>query len=180
MNKNKEVVIMRLKGMVKKMKKDEIPECTISRFESIIQSSNDDKEAELKFVKLMDELLEEEQRLSIWERNGSCDGGGRSGKAFALENADKSLAEKIEVLKNANRIKLNEDGTFTAERACHCTSIRPEKFTISPTFYGCAAAAALYNYEIALGVKLKLTSYKASPRSTDSEKPCLFTFEIKA
>lgn len=169
---------MRLKGLVKNMKKNEIPECTISRFESIIQSSNDNEEAELKFVKLMDELLEEEQRLSIWERNGSCDGGGRSGKAFALENADKNLAEKIELLKSTNSIILNEDGTFTAERTCHCTKLRSEKFSISPTFYGCAAAAALYNYEKALGVKLKLKSYKASPRSTDSEKPCLFTFEI--
>lgn len=171
---------MRLKGLVKNMKRDEIPECTISRFENIIQSSTNNEEAELEFVKLMDELLEEEQHLSIWERNGSCDGGGKSGKAFALENADKSLAEKIELLKNTNRIKLNEDGTFTAERTCHCTSKRAEKFTISPTFYGCAAAADLYNFEKALGVKLKLKSYEASPRSTDSIKPCLFTFEIIA
>ena len=169
---------MRFKGMVKKMKKDDIPECTISQFENIIQSSNDNIEAELRFVKLMDELLEEEQRLSIWERNGSCDGGGRPGKAFALENAEKTLAEKIEILKKNNNIILNEDGTFTAERSCHCTKRRHEKFSISPTFYGCAAAASLYNYEIALGVKLKLKSYKASPRSTDNEKPCLFTFEI--
>lgn len=169
---------MKLKGMIKKMKKDQIPECTISRFESITESNTDDKEAELQFIKLMDELFEEEQRLSIWERNGGCDGGGKPGKEFALKNADKSLDEKIELLISTNNFVRNEDGTFTGERACHCTKLRPKKFTVSPTFYGCAAAASLYNFELALGVKLKLLSYEESPKSTDKFKPCLFTFKI--
>ena len=161
---------------MRKVWKDSVAEETINLFENTVQTAASEEEAELEFVRLMDKLLEEEQRMSFWERNGGCIGGqrNRNAKAFALENAEKSLAEKLKLL----NFEPNEDGTIKSEVACHCTTLRANKFVTEPSLYGCAAGAALYNYEIALGTKLKLKSYGAAPDATDKRRPCSFTFEI--
>ncbi len=168
---------------IRKVWKDSVAEETIKLFENVVQTAPSEEDAELEFVRLMDKLLEEEQRLSFWERNGGCIGGKRNkeAKEFALENAGKSLSEKIKLLNNTQYLKnvvQNEDGTISSQVACHCTTLRAHKFVTLPSLYGCAAGASVYNYEIALGTKLKLKSYGASPNSTDKRRPCSFTFEI--
>jgi len=169
---------------MRKVWKDSVADETIELFEKAVQTAGNEEEAELEFVKLMDELLNEEQRMSFWERNGGCIGGKRNkeAKAFALENDGKSLDEKIKLLNNThylNNVVSNEDGTFSSEVACHCTTLRAHKFIATPSLYGCAAGASVYNYEIALGTKLKLKSYGAAPNSTDDRRPCSFAFEIE-
>ena len=168
---------------MRKVWKNSVDEETINLFKTAIQTAKSEEEAELEFVRLMDKLLEKEQRLSFWERNGGCIGGKRNkeAKAFALENADKSLAEKIQLLNNTHylsNVVLNEDGIISSEIACHCTTLRAHKFVAEPSLYGCAAGASVYNYEIALGTKLKLKSYGEAPNSTESRRPCVFTFVV--
>ena len=168
---------------MRKVWKDSVPEETIKLFENTVQTAASEDEAELEFVRLMDKLLEEEQRLTFWERNGGCRGGKRNkeAKAFALENAEKSLDEKLRLLNNTqylNIIEQNADGIIRVEVACHCTTLRAQKFVTEPSLYGCAAGASVYNYEIALGTKLKLWSYGEAPNATENRRPCSFTFEI--
>ena len=168
---------------MKKAWKESVPEDTIRLFEDIVKTAISEEEAELGFVRLMDKILEDEQRLTFWEQNGGCIGGGRNreAKAFALENAGKSLDEKIKLLNNTqclSNVEQDKNGTIKAEVACHCTTLRAYKFLATPSLYGCAAGAALYNYQIALGTKLKLKSYGASVNFTEKRRPCSFTFEI--
>ena len=168
---------------MRKVRKDSVNEETISLFENVVQTAASEEEAEFEFVQLMDKLLEQEQRLAFWERNGGCIGGKRNkeAKAFTLENAEKSLDEKLKLLNNTqylNIIKQNEDGTISAEVACHCTTLRAHKFVTLPSLYGCAAGASVYNYEIALGTKLKLKSYGEASSATEHRRPCSFVFEI--
>lgn len=168
---------MRLKSMVKNMKKEKLPEAVLAQFEAFTTGAEYDG-MERDFIALMDELIPKEKHPAIWLRAGSCDGGGKRGKEFALNNADKSFEERIELMKDAGWVTENTDGTYSVERACHCTVI-PHKMTnfdFSPTFYGCAAAAELFNLEKALGRKLKLVSYEQSPNSTEERKPCLLRF----
>lgn len=168
---------------IRKVWKDSVAEETIKLFEDVVQTATTEEDAELEFVRLMDKLLDEEQRLSFWERNGGCIGGKRNkeAKEFALINEGKSLDEKIKLLNNTQYLKnvvINEDGTVSSEVACHCTTLRAHKFLATPSLYGCAAGASVYNYEIALGTKLKLKSYGASQNCTDKRRPCSFTFAI--
>jgi hypothetical protein len=87
---------MQLKGMIKTMQKDRIPEDKLYQFECIAQVDRG-AETELKFIEKMDELLTDEQCFSIWECNGGCKGTklDKARKAFAFDNADKSIAEKL-------------------------------------------------------------------------------------
>jgi len=169
---------MRHKEMLKaiRMKKHNFPQDVICQFESV--------KGERQLVEKMDELLTEEQRLLLHEIGGSCRGGetGRQSKLLTQELAGKPLSEKIELMnKNKHMYKtvLNEDGTITAYCGCHCLQRRhknPETAK-SPSAYGCAAGAALYNLKAALGVKAKIKSIDY-PQEGDDKKKMTFTFEI--
>ena len=137
-----------------------------------------------RIVEKMDELLTEKQRLLLHEYGGSCRGGetGRQAKILKNELAGKSLAEKIELMnKNGHMYKteLNADGTITAYCGCHCLQRRyknPESSN-APSFYGCAAGAALYNIKTALGVKAHIKSIDY-PQKDDGKKHMTFKIEI--
>lgn len=75
---------------------------------------------------------------------------------------------------------LNEDGTVTAGKGCHLCVMKKLKppYTTSGTVFGCSAGGALYNYEIALGVKLKFRSIDSHLLDSDTDKPYSFTFEM--
>ncbi|MEO3944682.1 hypothetical protein [Gorillibacterium sp. CAU 1737] len=174
---------MRLKSMLTTMQKDGIPEDIRAPFEQIAQRRGG--EAEMEFVDKMDELLTEEQRLSIWERNGGCRLGRRNQEALAFrtEHADKTIEEKVEQLKSTrfmSNITRNEDGTFTAGNGCHLCVLKHRKppYTASSTVFGCSAGGALHNYKIALGAKLKLKVIDSFLLDPDATEPYSFTFEI--
>jgi hypothetical protein len=187
---------MQLKGMIKTMKKDGIPEDVLDQFEGVTQADNG-AETELKFIEKMDELLSEEQCFRVWECNGGCKGTKQDGarKAFALEHADKPLAEKVKLYMQAfnpiDQLVLNRNNTLTVTFAhksngvhtgrytCHCPTIKSLKqpFAVSPTFCGCAAGGRLYMYQLAFGIKLKLKSIDSSVLGSNGEKHCSFTYE---
>ena len=188
---------MQLKGMIKTMQKDGITEDMLYQFECVAQVDNG-AETELKFIEIMDELLTDEQCFSIWECNGGCKGMkyDKARKAFALEHADKSLAEKLNLymvtFNPIDKLCLNNDktltvtfahknnGVHTGEYTCHCPTIKSLKqpFNVSPTFCGCAAGGRLYAYQLAFGIKLKLKSIDSSVLGSNGEKPCSFAYEI--
>lgn len=89
-----------MKTMLKnmRMRKNEIPDDLLPLFEDIVQTYKGD-ECEEKFLKAMEEQLSKEQRFRLYEQNGSCNGTGydKERKAFALEHADKPLAERLEL-----------------------------------------------------------------------------------
>ncbi len=146
----------------------------------------------------MDELLTDEQKFAIIEKEGCCKGGQRDKdcKAFAKEHANKSLAEKLALFKTVEYMMapvLNKDGTFTVtmsghqngvhkgKTTCSCGAIKKLKqpFTVSKTYCGCCAGQFLYHYQNMLGVVLRLKKINSSPLDTDGEMPCQFTFEVK-
>ena len=99
------------------MKKDNYPADIIHQFEHIVETCRHD-DSLLEFVDKINMLLTEEQRLSIWERNGGCRHGGRNREAisFQSEHADKTLADKLALLKKVRplgRFRRNGDGTIT-------------------------------------------------------------------
>jgi hypothetical protein len=97
-------------------------------FEGIIQKYEEldnnslGNECDAEFYKAMDEHLTKEQRFRLYEQNGGCMGTGQDErrKAFALEHADKPLAERFEIYKSAygSNAVLNGDGTITLAFAC--------------------------------------------------------------
>jgi hypothetical protein len=188
---------MQLKGMLKTMKQEGIPEDVIYPFECIAQEDNG-AETEIKFVEKMDEFLTDAQCFRVWECNGGCKGTKHDAarKAFALENADKPLAVKLmlymQTFNPLDKLCLNNDNTLTVTFAhknngvhtgaytCHCPTIKSLKqpFTVSPTFCGCAAGGRLYVYQLAFGIKLKLKSIDSSVLGSNGEKLCSFTYKI--
>lgn len=152
----------------------------------------------------MDELLTKEQSLAVMEEQGCCKGGDRDKacKEFGIAHKDKTLAEKIETMKE-ERLKnqglfyvfpptLNDDGTLTIQyggyqngvhtgkNTCSCGAIKKLKqpFSVSPTYCGCCAGHFMHHYQNALGVKLRLKEIISSPLNTNGEEPCGFRFEI--
>lgn len=151
----------------------------------------------IALINQMDELLTEEQRLLIMEKQGCCKGGQRDKdcKAFALEHADKTLEEKLALLSGVDYMMspvMNDDGSITVAfsgyqngvhsgtNTCSCGTIKKLKqpFSVSPTYCGCCAGHFLYHYQNALGVRLRLREIISSPLNTNNEMPCSFTFEI--
>ncbi|NEJ75056.1 hypothetical protein GR197_31855, partial [Rhizobium phaseoli] len=113
-----------MKTMLKimRMRKNEIPDDILPLFEHIVQTYKGD-ECDENFIKAMEEQLTKEQRFRLYEQNGSCSGTGydKERKAFALEHADKPLAERLELFTNTfgRTAVLNDDNTITVTFACN-------------------------------------------------------------
>lgn len=175
---------MRFKNIIKTMKQDKYPAAVVNQFEHIVEACSYD-ESIFEFVDKMNMLLTEEQRLSIWERNGGCRHGwrNREATAFRLEHADKTLTEKIDLLRDVrslSRFRRNGDGTITAESGCHLCVLKKLKppYTATSALFGCSAGGALYNYEIALGVKLKIKSIDVHLTEGNAENTYSVGFEV--
>lgn len=167
-------------------------------FEGIIQryeakgASNLGGECEKEFVKAMEERLTKEQRFRLYEQNGSCKGTGydKQRKAFAQEYAYLPLAERLEIFEQTfNRAKavLNDDNTFTVKFACTHGYYRQARLAHKGTFdlpesiesyFDRCAGGRLYEYQKALGIKLKIKSVDVSPLYENPHNPVVFVFEI--
>lgn len=180
---------MQMKTMLKtmRMRKNQIPEDVLLLFENIAQTY-DGEECEEKFTKAMEEQLTKEQRFRLYEQNGSCSGTGydKERKAFALEHADKTLAKRLELFtKTYGRTAvLNDDNTITVTFACSHGYYKhaPKgqfRFPASiETYFERCAGGRLYEYQKALGIKLKIKSVDVSPLRENIVNPVVFTFEI--
>jgi len=177
------------------MQKHQIPQETIEQIYRDAETGAEN--SYLTVIAKMDALLTREQCLALMERQGCCKCGKRDTdcRAFAKENADKPLAEKLALMAGIEHMmapRLNSDGTFTitmsghqngvhtGKTTCSCGAIKKIKqpFSISPTYCGCCAGHFLYHYQNALKVKLRLKAINSSPLNTNGKKPCSFTFEI--
>ena len=151
----------------------------------------------IALIDKMDELLTREQCMAVMEKQGCCKSGQRHRdcRAFARENADRPLAEKLELLSRVPymmRPYLNDDGDIvvryggyqngvhTGKNTCSCGSIKKltQPFSVSPTYCGCCAGHFMYHYQNALGVKLRLKEILSSPLNTNGDGPCSFVFEV--
>lgn len=178
-----------MKTMMNIMRKrrNEIPEDILILFEEIDQIYKGD-ECDGKFMKAMEEYLTKELRFRLYEQNGSCKGTGydKERKAFALEHADKSLAERLELFTNTygRTAVLNDDNTITVTFACKHGYYKhaPKGMFQFPasieTYFERCAGGRLYEYQKALGIKLKIKSVDVSPLNENIVNPVVFTFEI--
>lgn len=181
--------VLKMKSMMKSMRmsKNEIPVDIVPLFEEIVQTYKGD-ECEEKFMIAMEEHLSKEQRFRLCEQNGSCRGTGedKERKAFALEHADKPLGERLRLFTNKFRrtAVLNEDNTITVTFACnHGYYKHAPKGTFQfpksiETYFERCAGERLYEYQKALGIKLKIKSVDVSPLIENMINPVVFTFEI--
>jgi len=188
-----------MKTMLKTMQKktSKIPVDVLPVFEGIIQkytaldapSLGDDCGTE--FFQAMEEHLTKEQRFWMYEQNGGCQGIGqdKARKSFAQEHADIPLAERLKLFEKTfgrNRAILNDDNTITVEFACthgYYKRVREKKPFTPPaslqTYFEHCAGGRLYEYQKALGIKLKIKSVDISPLSENPANPVVFTFEVQ-
>jgi hypothetical protein len=178
-----------MKTMLKtmRMRKNEIPDDVLPLFENIVQTY-EGEECEEKFMKAMEEQLTREQRFRLYEQNGSCSGTGydKERKAFALEHADKPLAERLELFTNTfgRTAVLNDDNTIAVTFSCNHGYYKhaPKGMFRFPesieTYFERCAGGRLYEYQKALGIKLKIKSVDVSPLSENIVNPVVFTFDI--
>lgn len=178
-----------MKTMMKimKMRKNGIPESILPLFEHIDQTYKGE-ECDAKFLKAMEEQLTKEQRLLLYEQDGSCKGTGydKERKAFALEHADMPLAERLELFTKTygRKAVLNDDNTITVTFACnhgyykHAPNGAFQYPASIESYFERCAGGRLYEYQKVLGIKLKIKSVDISPLSENIVNPVIFTFEI--
>ena len=162
-----------------------------------IDSKTPKKERALYFkraVDIMNESMEPEKFQEIFEWNACCKGGARekASKAFAQNNEQLSLEEKLELIKDVphmgSPIK-NEDGTITVHAVyysdgdrflCACSNFNGVKrdYSVSRKYCFCCAGHFKYHYEIMLGVKLKTLEVVSSPLDSEGKNPCIIKYEI--
>jgi len=191
-------------GMLKAMqkKKSGIPKNVLSIFEGIVQKHEGESGVNLtgvkcfepewddEFSQAMNEHLTQAQRFHLYETNGGCNGTGydKARKAFALEHAHMPLADRLALFeKTFHRCKavLNDDNTITVKFACshgYYKRAKEGKYTSPPpaveSYFERCAGGRLYEYQKALGVKLKIKSVDVSPLNEDVKNSVIFTFEI--
>jgi hypothetical protein len=182
-------VVLKMKSMMKSMRmsKNEIPVDIVHLFEGIVQTYKGD-ECEEKFMIAMEEHLFKEQRFRLYEQNGSCRGTGydKERKAFALEHTDKALGERLRLFTNKFRrtAVLNEDNTITVTFDCnhgyykHAPKGKFQFPKSIETYFERCAGGRLYEYQKALGIRLKIKSVDVSPLIENMINPVVFTFEI--
>lgn len=150
----------------------------------------------MALINQMDKLLSEEQRLAIMQEQGCCKTGkpAEPHRAFGIEHAGKTLAEKVELLNKANiphkaPCHLNGDGTLSVywgvdnlrKKSCPCGFIKklPDSYEVPKTFCGCCGGHIRSNYQKSLGVRLRLKEIVSSSSSSGGKKRCEFLYEIE-
>jgi hypothetical protein len=171
------------------MKKQEIgiSEKQLAKFEHIVQTYKGE-ECEGKFFKAMEKHLTKEQCFRLYEQNGSCKGtaNDKEREAFALKHAGKPLAERLKIFTSTfNRTAyINDDNTIIVTFACKHgyykhTPKGEFKFLASiETYFERCAGGRLYEYQKALGIKLKIKSVDVSPLGENNMNPVIFMFEV--
>ena len=145
-------------------------------------------------VDIMTEQVEAHKLQDVFEWNACCKGGKRekTSKAFAKENVQLSIDEKLEkikVISNMGQPLRNEDGTITVKALsysngkkylCACSNFNGLKYdySVSKNYCFCCAGHFKHHYEIMLGVKLKTLEIVSSPLDSNGKNPCVIKFEI--
>jgi len=182
-----------LKQIPETMRKQGISEKIIAGFNVGEKGSSEEV---MGLINQMDKQLTKEQCLAIMQEQGCCKTGNPAAphRAFGIEHADKTLAEKVELLNKANMphkapCHLNNDGTLSVywgtehsgKRSCPCGFIKklPDSFEVPKTFCGCCGGHIRGNYQKSLGVKLRLKEIVSSSSSSGGKKRCEFLYEVE-
>jgi len=181
------------------MREKGIPEDIIAQFDFPGSASKGAKLSGeiIALINQMDQLLTEEQRLSIMEDTGCCTEGkpAAAHRTFGRRHAGKSLEEKVRLYSEAKLrtphkppCRLNPDGTLSVfwsfgedgDYNCVCAHIHdlPQPADVSPTFCGCCGGHSRKLLQRSLGVKLRLKEVVSSAASSKGKKSCEFIFEI--
>lgn len=162
-------------------------------------SSSSKKDKAIYFrraMAILDAKVDEKVITELLDYNGCCKTGARekASKAFAKENKDLTLSEKVKLIKNvrnmgyAELINDNEllvhavsysDGT---RYRCACPNFNSslEYLDTSKTYCKCCSGHFRYHYQIMLGVKLELIRVYSSPFENNGKDPCAFLYRIIA
>ena len=187
-----------IKRMGETMRKMKISQEILEQFDFAASTLGNNPLPTIAVIDKMDELLTDEQKYAIIEKEGCSKGGKRDKdcKTFANEHKYKSISEKLALFGTVEYMMsptLNRDGSFTVtmsgyqngvhkgKTTCSCGAIKKLKqpFTVSKTYCGCCAGHFLYHYQNMLGVALRLKKINSSPLDSNGELPCQFTFEVK-
>ena len=192
-----------MKTILKSMrnKKSGIPQDKLSIFEEIVRKYEDELGEHLvgikcfepewddEFSKALMEHLTQEERFKLYEINGACSGTGqdKERKAFAQEYAILPLEARLELFckKFGRDAVLNKDNTITVIFKCshgYYKRAREGKYKKAPdsieSYFERCAGGRLYEYQKALGIKLKIKSVDVSSLKDDVSNPVEFIFEV--
>ena len=142
-----------------------------------------------EFSIALKERLSDEQRFRLYEQNGGCNGTGydKARKEFAFKYADMPLRERLALFCEVfgRKAVLNDDSTITVTFACthgYYKRAREGKYHSPPPsvefYFERCAGGRLYEYQKALGVKLKIKSVDISPLHENVSNPVVFEFEV--
>jgi len=107
--------------------------------------------------------------------------------AFAHEHVHMTFAERFEQFKKVfgRKAVLNSDNTITVTFSCkhgYYKHAREGKYLSPPpsveSYFERCAGGRLYEYQKALGIKLRIKSVDVSPLSEDILNPVVFRFEV--
>lgn len=185
--------------LIKKTMLDKgIPVETMARFDFSETQGNQPGDV-LTLIEQMDNLLTQEECLSIMEEQG-CYKTGEAHEMnvlFGRTHADKSIEERIRLLDEKTvhpyvPCRLNDDGTLSifweigqeGNYQCACSLYaqlkkeQPHIGSISKTYCGCCGGHIRHHYQNILGVKLRLKEVVSSSINSNGKKRCEFLFEI--
>ena len=188
---------MRMVWKSMQMEKYGIPKDVLSKFEHVITKyyvpNKGSNEGDEKFREAMEKYLTKEQLFNLWEQHGGCQGTGhdKERKAFALAHADKPLPKRLEMyLKTVGKgycevskksvVLDTKKKTLTVPFTCNHGFKHMREGSIKTSlqfYYECCAGGRLYEFQKALGIKLKIKSVEV-PADISYENPVMFTFEI--
>lgn len=164
--------------------------------DDIISSSPKKIKAEYfqRAMKILDEKVDEKVITNMLDYNGCCKTGARekASKAFAKENSNKTLEEKIPLilkvrnmgkaeLVNNDELLIHAVNYFDGVRfRCACPNFNSSLIYLdtSNTYCKCCSGHFRYHYQIMLGVKLELIKVFSSPLGSDGKDPCAFLYRI--
>lgn len=165
-------------------------------YEDLVSSSPKKEKAKYfrRAMNIFDKSVDCKIVTELMDYNGCCKTGARekSSKAFAKENKDKTLEEKLTLIKNVRNMgvpKLLDNGNiyilavqyFDGKKyRCACPNFNSslEYLDTSKTYCKCCAGHFRYHYQIMLGVKLELIKVASSPLGSDGKDPCAFLYKI--
>jgi hypothetical protein len=170
---------------------DSIMEANVKEFgEHLVGVKCFEPEWDDEFSKSLVKHLSKEQRFHLYEKNGACNGTGydKVRKEFAVKNADIPLSERIHLfceLFGRDAVLNEDDNTISVNFACthgYYKRAREGKYKKAPAsieyYFERCAGGRLYEYERALGIKLKIKSVDVSSLNDDVLNPVTFVFDI--
>ena len=194
-----------MKTVLKAMQRQkDIPLDITKKFEKIIEKWEKEFGQNLKgitcfkpewndeFSTALTRYLNEEQRYRLYEEAGACQGAGddKKRRAFAQEHKVLPLAARLELFEKtfdrAKAVLNKDDNTITVKFACNHGYYRQARLAkgmykvpenVKGYFERCAGGR-LYEYQKALGIKLKIKSVDVSPLYDNTLNPVMFTFQI--